>query len=717
MRYGVFGQFLVAILLGMAAGGCRSVPPPVIENPESASLSPLSDGGAARAESLAFYAQGLRDERRRDYESALTNFQSAARRAPGNEELSLRVALLLLQQRRVDEAVQVMEAAYSRRPRSEKTLRWTALVNRAADRMDRVEALYRELIKLDPTDPDAYLELTALLVQGGKNQEAIRLLETGLDRVTEPLDLLRLLAGLHAEQAAAVSNTVEATAAREKAIEALERARALAPEDASLLFQLGDLYLADQQIEKAIEFFEAVEQNSPDSLAIRQKLALSFLKLGDSDKTIEALENLSRLTPGHPRLFFYLGELYREKGDLEKALLNFSLAEKAFPDDPTPLLRKALILTEDLKQPEAAATALLEGLKNRPDNVHLLEMLAYVYYDMKDYPKALEYFQRRHDRAKKDGEEPVSPLFYFNFALASEAAGRPDDAAQHLHRALNQNPAYLEAYLHHAFLQTEEEPIRLSIRVLEKVGRLQSDEPNVYYYLALLNSYLKSYPAALDAFEKAERLVDDSPFKNGLLDAKFFFWYGAAAERNGEFERAEKLLGRCLELDPNHMEAYNYLAYMWAEQGVQLDRALEYVQKALAANPSSAAFIDTLGWIYYMGGSYPQALEQLHKAADLMPDDPTILDHLGDALFKLGDETQALPHWKRSFVLDPENKAVEKKLRRFNVNLAPLRKEAKALKKEREALEPQEDPDASPEEAEPAGSEDPPPAVQKIPKT
>lgn len=682
MRRVASSRWLTGACLLALAGGCRTAPAPVAEgDPETPALAALSAEGQARGDSLAYYAKGLLDERRRDYESALSNFQAAARLAPDNEELALRVALLLLQQRRVDEAVGVMDEAYRLQPDSDKILRWTILVHRAAGHTDRVIELYRDLIRREPANADPYIELTALLVQESRHDEAIRLLEAGRDQVAEPLDLLRLLAGLHAEKAETATDDREAGRAREAAIRTLESAREKAPADTSILFQLGDLYIADQQIERAVEYFEAVEQEKPDSLLIRQKLALSFLKLGDKDRAIQALENLTRQAPGHPRLFFYLGELYHDKGDTEKALFNFSLAEKAFPNDPTPLLRKALILSEDLKQPEKAARALEEGLENKPEDVHLLEMLAYVLYDMKDYAGALALFQKRHELALQD-EDGAGPLFYFNYALAAEAADRVDEAAKHLREAVRLNPAYLEAYLRHAFDQEDDALLSRCIRVLDKLARLQPREPTVYYYMALLHSSRKAYPEALAAFEKADEHAGKSAFLGDALDAKFYFWYGAAAERNGEFERAEKLIERCLKLDSQHADAYNYLAYMWAEKGVHLDRAEEYVRKALAVNPTSAAFIDTLGWIYYMRGDYAKALEQLSKAAELLPEDPTILEHLGDALDKLGQQDKALPQWKRSFVLEPGNEGVAKKLKQAGVDLAPLRAEAEALRKE-----------------------------------
>jgi tetratricopeptide (TPR) repeat protein len=216
--------------------------------------------------------------------------------------------------------------------------------------------------------------------------------------------------------------------------------------------------------------------------------------------------------------------------------------------------------------------------------------------------------------------------------------------------------------------------------VLESVGHMRPDEPNIFVYLGILNSYLKSFRAAIVAFEKAESLAE-SPRKNNILDASFYFWYAAACEREGQFDRAEQLFMKCLEIDPQHAEACNYLAYMWAEKGIKLEQALDYIRRALKLNPKSGSFIDTLGWIYYMNGQYKESLEQMNQAAEIIPDDPTIADHLGDVLYKLGGAKKALPQWEKSFVLDPENAKVAEKLAQHGANLDALRKQADELKK------------------------------------
>ena len=41
---------------------------------------------------------------------------------------------------------------------------------------------------------------------------------------------------------------------------------------------------------------------------------------------------------------------------------------------------------------------------------------------------------------------------------------------------------------------------------------------------------------------------------------------------------------------------------MWAEQGVNLDRAVTMLTKAVTQDPRNGAYLDSLGWVYFRQG-------------------------------------------------------------------------------------------------------------------
>ena len=120
-----------------------------------------------------------------------------------------------------------------------------------------------------------------------------------------------------------------------------------------------------------------------------------------------------------------------------------------------------------------------------------------------------------------------------------------------------------------------------------------------------------------------------------MLTPRFHFWFGVALDQDRQTDRAVKMFETCLKLEPDFADAHNYLAYVWAVRGERLDDALRHIQAALALDPENAAYLDTLGWVYYQQGNYAEALKLLQQADALHPGDPEILGHIEKTKEKL----------------------------------------------------------------------------------
>jgi len=192
----------------------------------------------------------------------------------------------------------------------------------------------------------------------------------------------------------------------------------------------------------------------------------------------------------------------------------------------------------------------------------------------------------------------------------------------------------------------------------------------VSYFYGLAYSEIKDYPKSVMSFEEAYLVSQSNP--NVRLESDFFFYYGAACERNGEFERAVNLFKKAIELNPDYADAYNYLGYMYADKGINLEESLKLIEKAISYEPNNGAFIDSLGWIYYRLGQYDRALLELQKAVELIKDDAVVFEHLGDVYNKLGKPDQAATQYQRAYQHDPKNEALLKKLKDAGIDPATV---------------------------------------------
>jgi Flp pilus assembly protein TadD len=129
---------------------------------------------------------------------------------------------------------------------------------------------------------------------------------------------------------------------------------------------------------------------------------------------------------------------------------------------------------------------------------------------------------------------------------------------------------------------------------------------------------------------------------------EIFFRLGFVEDKLGDKTACARVMRRAIELDPDHAEALNYLAYAWAERDENLPEALTMALKAGSLRPDNGYIVDTVAWIYFVMGDVKKALPLLERAAQLSDEDPVVMEHLGDAFRRLGRRDEARRAYVRS---------------------------------------------------------------------
>jgi Flp pilus assembly protein TadD len=181
--------------------------------------------------------------------------------------------------------------------------------------------------------------------------------------------------------------------------------------------------------------------------------------------------------------------------------------------------------------------------------------------------------------------------------------------------------------------------------------------PELYVALGILYREARQSAEAMRAFERAVSLKENY--------AQAHFYLAAQLDQLDRREAARARLRRTLELDEHHADAMNYLGYLDADEGKNLEEAEALIQRALLLDPSNGAYMDSLGWVYYRMGRLDEAIATLGRAAELLATDPVIFEHLGDAYFKRKDLEPARRSWQRALELDASLTAVQEKLQRL----------------------------------------------------
>ena len=102
------------------------------------------------------------------------------------------------------------------------------------------------------------------------------------------------------------------------------------------------------------------------------------------------------------------------------------------------------------------------------------------------------------------------------------------------------------------------------------------------------------------------------------------------------------------------------MGYTWADNNLNLDKALEYIKKAVELMPDDGYVRDSLGWVYFKMGDVGQAIIELEKASEMVENDPVVKEHLGDVYLQLDQPEKALTSYEESYELYDEEEKKQK---------------------------------------------------------
>jgi tetratricopeptide (TPR) repeat protein len=111
---------------------------------------------------------------------------------------------------------------------------------------------------------------------------------------------------------------------------------------------------------------------------------------------------------------------------------------------------------------------------------------------------------------------------------------------------------------------------------------------------------------------------------------------------------------KALEADSHAATAANNLAWLFAENDQQLERAFALARTAYARQPTNPVFVDTLGWVYFKRGALGLAITNLEHAVELDASSPLYAYHLGVAYAQQGSDAKARRALQRALELKPD---------------------------------------------------------------
>lgn len=474
-----------------------------------------------------------------------------------------------------------------------------------------------------------------------------------------------------------------------RAIDILKDAVKAQPNDPEPYLQLAYIYAKYlKKNEPAIRYARQAINLASTDMDGYQRLCEVQLTAGDRHAALLTLDRAAKVQTNDPSFWTRLGKLYLalvaadsppKPAELEKVNQVFHKALGLAPSDAS-VLKDAADYFAASQQIKEAIPLYLRVLELQPNDSGAREKLATGFILTNQRGKAIQMLQE----IIQQHPEQYQPYQLLGKVLEEDAAAfakekKPKEAkaefakaAASYEQSLLINAAQPDNYLHLAelYLTRLRENDR-AVKLLQEARRHFPTAPQITYLLAVALRETKQFQPAVATFEEA--LHEDQAQGTQMANGRFYFEYGAAAERAGLYDKAADLFRESIRLDPGEAaEASNYLGFMWADQGTHLEEAETYIKKALEVDPENGAYLDSLGWLDYRRGRYEQAVAELLNAVQtLKAADPTVFEHLGDTYQKLNQMSQALDYWQKSLALDPTNKKLAEKIADSKTNASP----------------------------------------------
>ena len=246
-----------------------------------------------------------------------------------------------------------------------------------------------------------------------------------------------------------------------------------------------------------------------------------------------------------------------------------------------------------------------------------------------------------------------------------ENMGRYELATAAYNRIPRDDPAFHSAELGRAEALRLSGRVDAAIEVLQQLSESHAEQSAVHVALGAVFRRLSRYDEAGEAYDRALSLYDEPDQAQWSL----FYMRGITHERMDRWDLAEADFRKALELKPDQPQVLNYLGYSLVEMQVNLDEALNMIERAVKARPNDGYITDSLGWVLYRLGRFDEAVGHMERAAELTPVDPIVNDHLGDVYWSVGRKREAEFQWNRAMSFDPEEEDGERIRRKLKVGL------------------------------------------------
>jgi len=318
----------------------------------------------------------------------------------------------------------------------------------------KAAALFAEVLKLDPSNPEAAYRLARLHYAEGRLDETLKVAEAARRAGALTPQLSVLLGDAYLKKGDAG-----------RAEESYLRALGADVNNADALLGVASAAQSRNDAKTAALYLTRARDLVGDAPERLYAYALAAMKTGLYDDARLALERASALRPDEPAYAVALGAAWLKKADLFEA-------ERAF--------RRALALRADVPQAQM--------------------YLGYTLLKQKKYDESRGWLE------KSAAADAASPETFYYLGVVAQEQGEDARAAEMFSRAVKLSPSFANAHVALGSVYLKQKDYERARAELEEGARLNPEDAKAHYNLARLYAQLKDPARARAEMEIVERL-------------------------------------------------------------------------------------------------------------------------------------------------------------------------------------------------------------------
>lgn len=477
-----------------------------------------------------------------------------------------------------------------------------AVYARNADAASECARLWAQL---DPTNPDPQQILAVMALRQGNVDETLEHLET----------ILKYTAGEFRQKLWMIVNMLGRERDKQLVMTVMERLLAGHKNEVDAVFAFADIAARMGELDRSMELLKTAYKMAPDN----DNVALSYVNiLQRMDRTNEAIDWLQKVLAKRKSNDFNLRLAYAR------------------------LLYSAQRFDDARRQFEVLVVA-------APNNPDVLYWLGNLYLQA-----------NRLDDAEK------------NFKHLVDLDDRYENAKYLLGRIAEERKDYDKARVWYLSVQNGDYAFDAQVRYGMIVSKQKTTDEALAYLQSIKTNNVTQENVLAEAI--AELLVGDNRYADAMAvydraledryNADLLYSRAMLAEKMDLIDITEEDLRTILAREPDNSQALNALGYTLADRTDRYQEAYDLIKHALALEPNSYYFLDSMGWVLYRLGRHEEAIDYLRKAMALTQD-PEIAAHLGEVLWVDGDRKAAKKVWETALKQTPEDTNLIDVIKRF----------------------------------------------------